>query len=75
MQTRPFGKTGAEIPILSFGAQRIVDEEGCTLDEALRLLHTALDRGIYYFDTAWAYSSGQSEERVGLVAKDRRAEI
>lgn len=75
MKTRPFGKTGESFPILSFGAQRIVDEEGCNQDQALEILNTALDRGIRYFDTAWAYSKGQSEERVGLVARERRAEM
>jgi aryl-alcohol dehydrogenase-like predicted oxidoreductase len=69
------GKTGASFPILSFGAQRIVDEEGCSQDQALGILNTALDRGIRYFDTAWIYSQGQSEERVGLVAKHRRDEM
>jgi len=75
MQTRPFGQTGAELPILSFGAQRIVDEEGCTLAESQRILHAAIDRGIRYFDTAWAYSEGESEKRVGLVARERRDEM
>jgi aryl-alcohol dehydrogenase-like predicted oxidoreductase len=75
METRPFGKTGESIPILSFGAQRIVDEEGCSQDQALQILNTALDRGIRYFDTAWAYSAGQSEERVGMVARHRRREM
>ncbi len=75
METRPLGKTGESFPILSFGAQRVVDEEGCTEEQALEILNAALDRGIRYFDTAWAYSRGQSEERVGLVAKDRRAEM
>ena len=75
METRPFGKTGESFPILSFGAQRVVDEEGCNEDQALAILNTALDRGIRYFDTAWAYSKGQSEERVGLVAKHRRGEM
>jgi aryl-alcohol dehydrogenase-like predicted oxidoreductase len=75
METRPFGKTGASLPILSFGCQRIVDEEGCNADQALAILNTALDRGIRYFDTAWAYSNGQSEQRVGRVAKHRRAEM
>ncbi len=75
METRPFGKTGESFPILSFGAQRIVDEEGCNQDQALEILNTALDRGIRYFDTAWIYSQGQSEERVGLVAKHRRDEM
>ena len=75
METRQFGNTGQSFPILSFGAQRIVDEEGCDEDQALQILNTALDRGIRYFDTAWAYSHGQSEERVGKMAKHRRPEM
>ena len=75
METRPFGKTGAMLPILSFGSQRIVDEEGCSQEQAIDILNTAIDRGIRYFDTAWIYSRGQSEERVGMVARHRRAEM
>jgi aryl-alcohol dehydrogenase-like predicted oxidoreductase len=75
METRPFGKTGESFPILSFGAQRVVDDEGCSQDQAMAILNTALDRGIRYFDTAWFYSAGQSEERVGMVAKHRREEM
>ncbi len=59
MEKRPFGRTGESFPILSFGAQRIVDEEGCNQDQAIEILNTALDRGIRYFDTAWIYSNGQ----------------
>jgi predicted aldo/keto reductase-like oxidoreductase len=75
METRAFGKTGESFPILSFGAQRIVDEEGCNEEQAVRILNTAIDRGIRYFDTAWIYSEGQSEQRVGLVAKHRRKQM
>jgi aryl-alcohol dehydrogenase-like predicted oxidoreductase len=75
METRPFGKTGESFPILSFGAQRIVDDEGCTQDQALTILNMALDHGIRYFDTAWIYSHGQSEKRVGMVARERRDEM
>jgi len=75
METRSFGKTGKSFPILSFGAQRIVDEEGCSEKQAVEILNTAIDRGIRYFDTAWIYSEGQSEQRVGLVAKHRRREM
>jgi aryl-alcohol dehydrogenase-like predicted oxidoreductase len=57
------------------GCQRLVDEEGCSEDQALEILDTALERGIRYFDTAWVYSNGQSERRVGMVAKHRRAEM
>ena len=37
METRPFGKTGENFPILSFGGQRIVDEHQCTEEEAIEL--------------------------------------
>lgn len=75
MEQRPLGKTGESFPILSFGAQRIVDSRGCSEEEAVKMLNYALDHGIRYFDTAWIYSAGQSEERVGLVAKHRRKEM
>ncbi|MEE8416641.1 MAG: aldo/keto reductase [Desulfobacterales bacterium] len=75
MEVRPFGKTGEMFPILSFGGQRIVDEHGCTEEEAVKIVNTAIDRGIRYFDTAWVYSDGQAETRLGKVAKDRRSEM
>ena len=75
METRPFGRTGERFPILSFGAQRIVDEHNCSEEQAIAILNRAIDRGIRYFDTAWIYSHGQSEARVGKVAKHRRKEM
>jgi aryl-alcohol dehydrogenase-like predicted oxidoreductase len=75
MEERPFGKTGVKFPIFSFGAQRIVDGHGCSESQAVRIMNRALDRGIRYFDTAWVYSGGQSEERVGKVARHRRKEM
>jgi len=75
METRPFGKTGESFPILGFGGQRIVDEHDCTEDEAIEIVNTAIDRGIRYFDTAWIYSKGQAETRMGKVVKHRRAEM
>ena len=75
METRPFGKTGEKFPILSFGGQRIVDDHSCTEEEAIEIVNTAIDRGIRYFDTAWIYSDGQAETRLGKVVKHRRAEM
>lgn len=75
MIRRPFGKTGRDFPILSLGCQRIVDGHDCSEEQAVEILNTALERGIEYFDTAWVYSEGQSERRVGLVAKERREEM
>ncbi len=75
METRPFGQTGKEFPILSFGGQRIVDEHNCTEEEAIEIVNTAIDRGIKYYDTAWIYSNGQAETRMGKVVKHRRNEM
>jgi len=75
METRPFGSTGESFPILSFGGQRIVDEHNCTEEEAVEIVNTAIDLGIRYFDTAWIYSRGQAETRMGKVVKHRRDEM
>jgi hypothetical protein len=75
MELRPFGKTGHQFPILSFGGQRIVDEHQCSEAEAIEIVNTAIDRGIRYFDTAWMYSEGQAETRLGQVVKHRRQEM
>lgn len=75
MEKRTFGNTDEKLPILGFGAQRIVDEHGCSEEVALSMVNFALDNGIRYFDTAWIYSFGKSEERLGKVARDRRKEM
>lgn len=75
MESRPFGQTGESFPILSFGGQRIVDDHSCTEEEAIAIVNSAIDRGIRYFDTAWMYSQGQAETRMGKVVKHRRSEM
>lgn len=75
MEERFYGKTGEKFSILSFGAQRIVESQGCSETDALKIVNYALDQGIRYFDTAWIYSEGQSEERLGKVARHRRKEM
>jgi len=75
MEERSFGKTGLKFPILSFGAQHICESDGCSEQEALKLVNYAIDHGVRYFDTAHWYSGGESEERLGEVAKHRRKEM
>jgi aryl-alcohol dehydrogenase-like predicted oxidoreductase len=60
---------------LSFGGQRIVDDHDCTEEQAIEIVNTAIDRGIRYYDTAWIYSQGQAETRLGKVVKHRRSEM
>lgn len=77
MKKQKFGSTGHEFPILSFGAQRIVDEHQCTEEAAIQIVNKAIDYGLTYFDTAPSYSNGQSEERLGkaLASRNRRKEV
>jgi len=75
LEQRLFGQTGRSFPLLSFGAQRIVDEHNCTEDEAIRIVNRAIDEGITYFDTAPSYSAGQSEERLGKALQSRRPDV
>jgi aryl-alcohol dehydrogenase-like predicted oxidoreductase len=50
---------------------------GMTEDEAIRMVHTALDRGINFLDTAPNYGHGTSELRLGkaLKGKDRSSYV
>ena len=71
LPTRVLGRTGAKVTILAFGSGSrflMYEEE----DKALEALTRALDMGITYVDTAYAYGDGLSEERVGKIMKTRR---
>jgi hypothetical protein len=75
LQTRPFGRTGASLPLLGLGCQRLVDTTNCRASDAQRILETAYELGIRYFDTAWVYGLGQAEERLGRLARTQRGSI
>lgn len=76
LPTRILGKTGVSIPIISFGSGsrfcRIHDPE-----KSVEALNYALDHGLYHWDTAhdYVFEGVNSEERLGLVLKDRRREV
>ncbi len=71
---RALGRTGAKVSILAFGCgSRFLmykDE-----DSASAILNRAIDLGITYLDTAYAYGDGQSETRVGKVMATRRKQV
>ncbi len=71
---RTLGRTGTSVSILAFGCgSRFLmyeDEE-----KALAALNHAIDLGIIYLDTAYAYGDGKSETRVGKVMATRRKEV
>ncbi|HUG17458.1 MAG TPA: aldo/keto reductase [Planctomycetaceae bacterium] len=68
MQSRPLGKTGLQIPVLSFGAGPVstlmVGERN---PQQRDVIAYAIERGINWFDTAATYGNGQSEQNLGRV--------
>ena len=66
MQTRPLGRTGLQLPILSFGASSLGQEfRRVSLEEALRSVHVALEGGLNFIDTSPFYGRGMSEVLLG----------
>ena len=64
---RVLGKTGAEVTALGLGGVcwNLAEED----EDAIEVVHYAIDRGITYFDTASSYK--ESESRLGLALKER----
>src|SRR5215468_8270196 len=72
LPSRTLGRTGAKVSILAFGCgSRFLMYKG--EDSATAILNHAIDLGITYLDTAYAY--GESETRVGKVMATRRKDV
>jgi aryl-alcohol dehydrogenase-like predicted oxidoreductase len=65
---RPLGTTGVSVSMLCLGGFHIsVPPE----DEAIRIIHTAINQGITFMDNAWEYADNESERRMGnALAQD-----
>jgi predicted aldo/keto reductase-like oxidoreductase len=74
LPARTLGRTGAKVSILAFGcgSRFLMYEDEA---EALGILNHAIDQGITYLDTAYAYGDGKSETRVGKVMATRRKDV
>lgn len=71
MQTRLLGKTGLELPILSYGASSLGQEfRSVKFDEALASVRVALDCGLNFIDTSPFYGRGMSEVLLGIALRD-----
>ena len=70
MKTRPLGRTGLELPWLSFGASSLGQEfRTVDLGEALRSVRVALDLGMNFIDTSPFYGRGMSECLLGVALR------
>jgi aryl-alcohol dehydrogenase-like predicted oxidoreductase len=74
MDTRPLGKDGPEVSIISFGAWPIGGGMGPVAnDTAVATVRAALDAGMTFIDTAQMYRT--SESIIGEAIRGRRDEV
>ncbi len=69
--TRPLGRTGLQMPVLSFGASSLGAEfRNVTLEEIFGSVRAALECGLNFIDTSPFYGRGMSEVLLGMALKD-----
>jgi len=68
MLYRTLGRTGQKVSLVGLGGFHV----GVQKDEAesIRIIRTAIDRGITFLDNCWDYNNGQSEIRMGKALRD-----
>jgi aryl-alcohol dehydrogenase-like predicted oxidoreductase len=73
MEYRRLGHSGLKVSVAGLGCNNF----GMRLDQAesTAVIHAALDAGVNFFDTAYIYGGGQSEEFIGNAIAGRRDEV
>ena len=72
MKYRYLGNTGVKVSELCLGAMMFGAWGNPDHDDSVRIIHSALDAGINFIDTADVYSAGESEEIVAKAIRGRR---
>jgi L-galactose dehydrogenase/L-glyceraldehyde 3-phosphate reductase len=76
MDRRRLGRTGIEVSVLGYGCGAIggLMVRGSAAEQD-RAIGRAIDHGITYFDTAYAYGEGVSERNLGRALKGLNAKV
>ena len=72
MLYRSLGNTGLRVSEIGFGCASYWGKTRFSETEAARLVHTAADRGVTFFDTGASYSGGNAEPRLGRILRDMK---
>ncbi|MDY7511237.1 aldo/keto reductase [Ralstonia wenshanensis] len=77
MQTRKLGSSGLEVSSIGFGCMGLNFAYGVPLDkqEAIRLIRSAVERGVNFFDSAEVYGPYTNEEIVGEALAPYRGNV
>jgi aryl-alcohol dehydrogenase-like predicted oxidoreductase len=75
MEYRQLGRTDMKVSAISFGAWAIGGTWGPVQDEeSMKALHSAVDAGVNFVDTADVYGDGRSERLVARLRRERKGE-
>jgi aryl-alcohol dehydrogenase-like predicted oxidoreductase len=69
MEYRKFGRTGWQVSEVGYGMWGLAGWTGSDDKETEQSLNKAVDLGCNFFDTAWAYGAGMSENILGKLLK------
>ncbi|MGH9881239.1 MAG: aldo/keto reductase [Pyrinomonadaceae bacterium] len=69
MRYRPFGRTGWQVGDIGYGMWGMGGWSNSDDQESLQSLQAAADRGANFFDTAYAYGEGHSENLLGQIVR------
>ncbi len=69
MKYRRFGKTDWQVSEIGYGMWGMAGWTGSDDEESLVSLQRAVDLGCNFFDTAWAYGEGHSEQLLGQIVR------
>jgi aryl-alcohol dehydrogenase-like predicted oxidoreductase len=72
MNYRLFGRTGWRISEVGYGMWGLAGWTGSDDAEILKALHRAVELGCNFFDTAWAYGDGKSEQILAKILKEHK---
>jgi aryl-alcohol dehydrogenase-like predicted oxidoreductase len=67
MKYRRFGRTGWQVSEIGYGMWGMAGWTGSDLEEIKHSLDRSVDLGCNFFDTAWAYGAGKSENILGSL--------
>jgi aryl-alcohol dehydrogenase-like predicted oxidoreductase len=65
---RTLGRTGVKVSAIGLGGHHIGRPKDPA--EGIRIIRTAIDRGVTFMDNCWDYHDGESERRMGQALRD-----
>ncbi len=65
---RTLGRTGEHVSAIGLGGFHLGHPKDSS--DAIRIVRSAIDRGVNFLDNSWDYNGGESERRMGMALRD-----